>query len=110
VLVTLAEATPVNEAVETAHALEERVGVHLAPVIVNGVDSGPELAVEAAAVGSALRLAGEFRNARRALHCGECARLADELALPQLHLPMVAGSQLGAASIDALADHWAAPR
>jgi anion-transporting ArsA/GET3 family ATPase len=92
VLVTLPEATPVNEAVETAYALEERVGVHLAPVVVNAVDSGPELPAEAAPEGSPLRLAAEFRNARRALH-EECDRLADELALPQLTC-LVAGSHL----------------
>jgi anion-transporting ArsA/GET3 family ATPase len=38
VLVTLPETTPVNELVETAYALEDRVGVHLAPLFVNGVD------------------------------------------------------------------------
>ncbi len=43
ILVTLPETTPVNEAVETAYALEERVGVHLGPVVVNGVDHGPAL-------------------------------------------------------------------
>ena len=106
VLVTLPETTPVNEAVETAYALEERVGVHLGPVVVNSVDSGAPLDVEAAPSESPMRLAAEFRNARRALHTVECARLADELALPQLHLPTVAGSGLTAASIDTLADEW----
>lgn len=107
VLVTLPETTPVNEAVETAYALEERVGVHLGPVVVNSVDMGPALDAEAAPEGSPMRLAAEFRNARRALHRRECDRLADELALPQLHLPAVAGSHLTIESIAALADHWA---
>ncbi len=107
VLVTLPETTPVNEAVETAYALEERVGVHLGPVVVNSVDMGPALDAEAAPEGSPMRLAAEFRNARRALHRRECDRLADELALPQLHLPSVAGSHLTIESIAALADHWA---
>lgn len=106
VLVTLPETTPVNEAVETAYALEDRVGVHLAPVVVNGVDLGPALAADAAPADSPMRLAAEFRNARRALHQAECARLADELALPQLHLPQVAGSQLAAADVNGLATHW----
>ena len=35
-LVTLPEETPVNELVETAYALEDRVGVALGPVVVNG--------------------------------------------------------------------------
>jgi arsenite-transporting ATPase len=43
VLVTLAETTPVNEVIETAYALEDRVGVQLGPVVVNGVDVGVEL-------------------------------------------------------------------
>lgn len=110
VLVTLPETTPVNEAVETAYALEERVGVHLGPVVVNSVDMGPELRAEAAPERSPMRLAAEFRNARRAMHHDECRRLADELALPQLHLPTTAGSRLTAASVDALAEHWAVTR
>ena len=107
VLVTLPEATPVNEAVETAYALEERVGVHLAPVVVNAVDDGPLLPVEAAKAGSPQQAAAEFRNARRRLHAGECARLGTELALPQIHLPMLPGAVLDAAAVDALAATWA---
>ena len=38
VLVTVPETTPVNELVETAYALEDRVGVRLGPVVVNSVD------------------------------------------------------------------------
>src|SRR5439155_1348294 len=55
VLVTLPEETPVNELVETAFALEDRVGVSLGPVVVNGIypeldglDVDPEHAPEAA--------------------------------------------------------------
>jgi anion-transporting ArsA/GET3 family ATPase len=108
VLVALPETTPINEAVETAYALEERVGVHLGPIVVNGVDSGAVLEVERAPEGSPMRLAAEFRNARRAMHEDECIRLGHELALPQLVLPIVAGSHLTAESVDALADEWAA--
>ena len=36
-LVTLAEETPVNELIETAYALEDRVGVRLTPVVVNAL-------------------------------------------------------------------------
>ena len=106
VLVTLPETTPINEAVETAYALEERVGVHLGPIVVNSVDSGPELPVDAAAEGSPMRLAAEFRNARREVHHDECIRLGHELALPQLVLPTVAGSHLTPEGIDALAREW----
>ena len=37
VLVTLADETPVNETRETAFSLQDRVGTHLGPVIVNGL-------------------------------------------------------------------------
>src|SRR5581483_2737428 len=40
-LVTLPEETPVNEAVDTAFHLEDRAGVQLAPIVVNGL--WPEL-------------------------------------------------------------------
>ena len=109
VLVTLPEATPVNEAIETAKALEDKVGVHLAPVVVNAVDDGPRLPVESAAEGSPRRLAADFRNSRRALHADECARLGRELTLRQLHLPLLAGAVLDAEAIDRLADEWASP-
>jgi len=106
VLVTLPETTPVNEVVETAVALRDRVGVHLSPIVVNAVDEGPLLDLDAAPEGSAMRAAAEFRNARRSLHATEQARLTDELDLKQLTLPVVPGSVLDAAAIDHLADTW----
>lgn len=106
VLVTLPETTPVNEAVETAQALRDRVGVQLAPIVVNAVDEGPELPVEAAPEGSPMREAAVFRTARRAMHAVERARLAEELDLPQLALPLVPGSVLDAAAVDTLAATW----
>jgi arsenite-transporting ATPase len=104
VLVTIPEATPVNEVVETAYALEEQVGVQLGPVVVNAIDSGHEvpdadrcelaLAGESgtsldAAAASALDAAARFRRARRAMQRAEVERLATELALPQIHLPLL---------------------
>jgi anion-transporting ArsA/GET3 family ATPase len=109
VLVTLPEATPVNEAVETATALTDRIGVQLTPVVVNAVDAGPELQADAAPEGSAMRAAAVFRNARRALHSAEREHLAEALALPQLVLPLVPGSMLDADAVDRLADEWSAP-
>src|SRR5690606_38638579 len=54
VLVTLPEETPVNELVDTAFSLEDRVGVGLAPVVVNGLyDDVPGLRAEAAAAAEA---------------------------------------------------------
>ena len=56
-LVTLPEETPVNELVDTAYSLEDRVGISLGPVIVNGLyperagmDVDPHEAAEAAGV------------------------------------------------------------
>ncbi len=108
VLVTLPETTPVNEVVETAYALEERVGVHLGPVVVNAIDLGPILPADAAPAGSALRAAAEFRNARRSMHRVECERLAEQLALPQVHLPLETGAALDPAGIDRIAAAWLA--
>ena len=109
ILVTLPETTPINEAAETAYALEDKVGVHLAPIVVNGVDSGPALHPELAPADSPMRLAGEFRNARRALHEAACCDLGDMLGLHQLILPHLPGSLLDADSIEQLAREWDAP-
>ena len=95
-----------NEAVETAYALEDRVGVHLAPIVVNGVDAGPALNPEAAPAGSPMALAAEFRTARRLLHEAACCDLSDMLALHQLVLPHLPGAQLDAASVEQLAHEW----
>ena len=54
VLVTLPEETPVNELIETAYSLEDKVGVSLGPVVVNGLypeidglDADPSAAADA---------------------------------------------------------------
>jgi arsenite-transporting ATPase len=88
VLVTLPETTPVNELVETAYALEERVGVQLGPVVVNGVDEGPELQC-GEGTDPQLAAAATFRNARRTLHRREVERLSELLAIGQVHLPHI---------------------
>jgi anion-transporting ArsA/GET3 family ATPase len=113
VLVTIPETTPVNEAIETAYALEDRVGVHLGPVVVNGVDPGidaelPDPAsvkVPRGAVGSALRAAARYRIERRAMQRAEIARLAEELAVPQIRLPMLTTAYLTSADVRELAGH-----
>jgi len=104
VLVTLPETTPVNEVVETAYALEERVGARLGPVVVNALDRGAPLPVGCVSGDSAMGQAAAFRNARRGLHAAECERLSQELALGQVHLPWIAGTELDTAAIDRLAD------
>ena len=117
VLVTVPEETPVNELIETAYSLEDQVGVALGPVIVNGVY--PELAGLAADPGEAaeeagvrllggepelLRDAAGFRMVRTELQRAQLQRMADDLPLPQLHLPYLFTSDLGRAELDALAD------
>ena len=102
VLVTLPETTPVNELVETAYALEERVGVQLGPVVVNGVDEGDDLVI-GERTDPVLAAAAQFRNARRALHRRELERLGDALAMPQLRLPHVVTAGLDADDVRRLA-------
>lgn len=116
-LVTLPEETPVNELVDTAFSLEDRVGIGLGPVVVNGVyddlpgvDADPSEA--AAAVGSTLRegeaealgAAAAFRRDRTELQTEQLARLAEQLPLEQLQLPFVFTTEIGRAELDELAD------
>ncbi|MGZ4790236.1 MAG: ArsA family ATPase [Ilumatobacteraceae bacterium] len=103
ILVTLPETTPVNEAIETAHALKDDGGLRLGPVVVNAFDEGAELQVELAPAGSPLRAAAEFRNARRELHRRETQRLTDTLQIAQVRLPLLASSVLDKASVAELA-------
>jgi anion-transporting ArsA/GET3 family ATPase len=115
-LVTLPEETPVNELVDTAYHLEDRVGVSLGPVVVNGLirdlaglDQDPDAAAAEAGVSlrpgeaDALRAAAAFRAERRALQAEQVARLAEALPLPQLHLPQLFDTNLGPADLDVLA-------
>ena len=111
-LVTLAEETPVNEVVETAFALEDRVGVDLGPVVVNGlypVLSGLDADPSTAGVdlppaeATALAAAAEFRARRQELQQEQLARLTAALPLPQLHLPTTFSVDLGPSDIDHLA-------
>jgi len=118
-LVTLAEETPVNELVDTAYALEDRVGVKLGPVVVNAVpdplDVDGTAADDAAAAGvpvdarlaAALDAAAAFRVERRALAVAQADRLARRLPLPQLRLPFVFG-EIGPRQLDGLAASLAA--
>ena len=106
VLVTLPEETPVNELVETAFALEDRVGVSLGPIVVNGLypaveglDADPGDEPDA----DALRAAAAFRRARIEQQEEQVARLADQLPLPQLHLPFVFEADLGPRDVATLA-------
>jgi len=117
-LVTLPEETPVNELIDTAYHLEDRVGVSLGPVVVNGLY--PEIAglecepVSAAdANGTSLRdgeadalaRAARFRRNRMTLQREQVERLASQLPLPQLHLPYLFTADLTPADLEILAGH-----
>jgi arsenite-transporting ATPase len=116
ILVTIPEETPVNEAVETAFSLEDRVGIGLGPIVVNGVvpdiaglDADPVGAAERVGVSlrpgeaEALAAAAAFRRGRMALQAEQVARLGDQLPLPQLRLPFLFTTDIGPADLDLLA-------
>lgn len=126
-LVALPEETPVNELVDTAYALEDRVGIALTPIVVNsvypnlGIDGTvldaitPEtIRADAAAAdvfisdreASDLAAAAEFRSLRRLIQQEQVARLAERLALPQIHLPFVFSSEIGLNEIELLASSF----
>jgi len=107
-LVTLPEEMPVNEAVEAAYQLEDRVGIALGPVIVNGCypPAGrlhTPAAEAAAAAGvtldagllSALDRAREFRLTRQELQEEQLLRLAHQLPLAQVRVPYIFASSIG---------------
>jgi anion-transporting ArsA/GET3 family ATPase len=114
-LVTVPEETPVNEAAETAYHLEDRAGVQLAPIVVNGIWADLDLPADAAAAMAAAGVAlpasdagrvvraAEFRRQRQALQAAQLARLADLLPLPQLRLPYVFTTDLGPDDVAVLA-------
>jgi anion-transporting ArsA/GET3 family ATPase len=116
-LVTLPEETPVNELVDTAYHLEDRVGVSLGPVVVNGLYTPIEglsaaPAEAASRAGTALRRgeaeslaeAADFRRHRMDLQREQIDRLAAELPLPQLHLPYLFNADLGPDDLELLAE------
>lgn len=107
-LVTLPEEMPVNEVVEAAFALEDRIGVALGPVVVNACMADiPELdedpAHAASLVGAtltddqcrALKAAAAFTRRRWSLQRQQLERMADQLPLPQITLPFLVGDSVG---------------
>jgi anion-transporting ArsA/GET3 family ATPase len=114
-LVTLPEETPVNEAADTAFHLEDRAGVQLAPIVVNGMWPHLDLPLDVGAAARAdgvsvprgevelLRRAADFRRQRQQLQEEQVARLAEMLPLPQLHLPFLFTTDLGPTDVATLA-------
>ena len=110
VLVTLPEETPVNELIDTAYALEDKVGVALGPVVVNGVlPAVAGLDAAAAHATGAAAEAAAFRRARIALQREQIERLANALPLPQIHLPQLFTTALGLGELEQLAVRFATP-
>jgi anion-transporting ArsA/GET3 family ATPase len=122
-LVTIPEETPVNELVDTAYALEDRVGIKLGPVVINGcmpaaagldgaAPSVEQIERDASATdvfvssreAADLAAAAGFRAERRALQQEQAERLAARLPLPQIMLPYVYSSAIAATELDLLAD------
>lgn len=114
-LVTLPEEMPVNEVVEAAYALEDRVGIALGPVIVNACYPPVESLERPAAVTVAdagallapglvdsLEQARRFRQRRHELQEKQVARLAGELPLAQLRVPFLFTDAIGPTELDAL--------
>ncbi|MGH3182778.1 MAG: ArsA family ATPase [Streptosporangiaceae bacterium] len=115
-LVTLPEEMPVNEVVEAAYALEDRIGISLGPVIVNSclpadpmLERDPEMAASEVGVtladdqAAALRAAAQFRAHRFRIQEEQRARLRTELPLPQLEAPFLFTDGIGPTELDRLA-------
>lgn len=89
-LVTLPETTPVNEMIDTAFTLEDEIGVHLAPLVINAVEPVSALEIpESLHLASGLARAAHFQNTRTAQQSHEIARLKERLAIPTLELPFL---------------------
>ena len=118
-LVTTLEETPVSETIETARLVEERAGVQLGAVLVNGrfptldlperldPEGVGELSLSAGvrpleAEVASLSRAGLLRAARQASQTAQLARLAETLPLPRLELPFCFSSELGPRELDEL--------
>ncbi len=115
VLVTLPEEMPVSEAIDAAYQLEDRAGVQLGPVIVNGCDEplaalSTPAADAAAAAGvtiapdtlEAVDAARTFQARRLALQSEQLERLGHELPLPQLRAPRLAAPAIGPVELETL--------
>jgi anion-transporting ArsA/GET3 family ATPase len=120
-LVTLPEEMPVNEAIEAAYQLEDKVGIALGPVIINGcypslpgLDTPAHEAAVAAGVDldpsllSSLEAARRFRLTRQQLQEEQLQRLAHELPLAQLRVPFLFSETIGPGELDTLSDALAA--
>lgn len=117
VLVTLPEETPVNEVMELAYDIEEVIGLHLGPLVVNscwpdrpGLDLTPAAAAKrsgvtlATADKAALQMSSRFGSARLAVQREQIDRLDEKLPLPRLRLPRLPTPRLLPEHLALLAD------
>jgi Mrp family chromosome partitioning ATPase len=119
-LVTLAEETPVSEVIDTAFAIEDRAGVALGPIVVNGCFVPPPVPVAANAIAvledahaagrfvsdreaADLAHAAAFIEERQALQHEQIERLRTRLPLPQIELPFVFEPDITRDQLDTLA-------
>ena len=104
-----------SEVIETAFAIEDRAGVALGPVVINGCfPPMPAYAIadDARAAGrfvsereaADLAHAAAFRQERHDLQQEQIDRLRRELPLPQVELPFVFTPDITRAQLDVLAD------
>jgi anion-transporting ArsA/GET3 family ATPase len=113
-LVTSPEETPVSEAIDTAFAVEDRAGVALGPIVVNGcyepllVGAGASIGAAPAADAAHLAGAAGFRATRYEIQREQVARLGERLPLPQIHLPFVFTPDIGIGEVEHLADAMSA--
>jgi hypothetical protein len=120
-LVTLPEETPVSELIDTAFAIEDRAGVALGPVVVNGcfVPLPDDLDTSTDAISrdattldrfvsereaADLSQAARFRAERYAIQDEQAQRLSSRLPLPQLRLPFVFDADITRDDLSVLAD------
>ena len=106
ILVTLAEETPMAELTETAYALEDRVGVALGPVVVNGLlpsVPAPPWPGFLAAKSPGVRDSLQFEYERFAAQQSHVMALSQRLPLPQVHLPLLACAAVGPEDLTLLA-------
>ncbi|MCB1000248.1 MAG: hypothetical protein KDB40_13215 [Acidimicrobiales bacterium] len=116
-LVTLPEETPVNEVIELACDVDERLGLAPAPLVVNacwpdraGLSLTPAAAARrsgvtiGAATKTALTVSSRYGAARLGVQREQLARLDDLLPLPRIELPRLVTSRLAPDDLEVLVD------
>jgi arsenite/tail-anchored protein-transporting ATPase len=117
VLVTLPEETPVNEVIELAIDVNERLGLALAPLVLNACwpeRPGLEMSARAAAraqgaklprpLEAALAVSNRFGRARLEQQREQIERLDAQLSLPRVLLPRLVTPQIGPADLERIVD------